>query len=90
MLSQIIEEHLAPDDASDLERDVLHDTDPAQALAALSATASLLVLGAASRRPDGEGVLGDTTRGLVVRARCPLAVVPQHADLYRVTRPRAA
>jgi nucleotide-binding universal stress UspA family protein len=79
LLAAIVNQHLSADEASDIERDVLHDADPASALVALSASASLLIVGASSRRPDSGVLLGDTTRGLVGRTRCPLAVVP-HAS----------
>ena len=76
LLATIVDEHLRDDEVNDVERDVLHYADPVQALAALSASASLLIVGASSRRPESGVLLGDTTRELVARTRCPLAVVP--------------
>jgi nucleotide-binding universal stress UspA family protein len=76
LLSVIVDEHLTGGEANDIERDVLHYADPVQALVELSASASLLIVGASSRRPGPGVLLGDTTRALVARARCPLAVVP--------------
>ncbi|MFI7542446.1 universal stress protein [Actinoplanes sp. NPDC049599] len=78
MLAHLIGESLPPDEANEVERDVLHAADPVQALAELSASASLLVLGAGSL-PGPGGLLGDTTRELVARTRCPIAVVPHRA-----------
>jgi len=66
---------VSPDELERVERDVVHDTDAGGALSALSASASLLVVGASSD-PSPRGLLGQTTRALLARTRCPLAVVP--------------
>jgi nucleotide-binding universal stress UspA family protein len=75
LLADIIEENLSTAELDEVERDVLHDIDPGSALSALSASASLLVVGASSRQRP-RGLLGETTRRLLADTRCPLAVVP--------------
>jgi nucleotide-binding universal stress UspA family protein len=52
-----------------------HGPEPAGPLSAHSSSASLLVVGASSRR-DAHELLGETTRRMLGRTRCPLAVVP--------------
>jgi nucleotide-binding universal stress UspA family protein len=78
LLAELVDERLTESEAEQVERDVVHHPDPPEALVALSATASLLVVGAASHRPGPGDALGDTTRSLVGRTRCPVAVVPHH------------
>jgi nucleotide-binding universal stress UspA family protein len=83
LLSALIAEHLATAEAEQVERDVLHDADPADALVALSASASILVVGSAS---SGPVVLGATTRTVLGRTRCPVVVVPhRHLSATRAT-----
>ena len=62
---------LPPHDAGTVERQVVHDADPARALIALSREAVLLVVAA---KPDGS--VGSTVGRLSGRTCCPLAVVP--------------
>ncbi|GAA0504709.1 hypothetical protein Ade02nite_70590 [Paractinoplanes deccanensis] len=84
LVDLLVREHLA-EPGPPLEREVLHDPDPAAALVALSAGASLLVIGSSSDRPAHVGALGGTTRAVLGRTRCPVAVVPhRHRS---VTRP---
>jgi hypothetical protein len=68
LLTAILYDNLAPDEAASAERQILHDEDPAHALAALSRDAALLVAAA--------GTLGDTVKRLIELAACPVAVVP--------------
>ncbi|MCM4085172.1 universal stress protein [Paractinoplanes hotanensis] len=74
LLNTLLDENLA-DAGPPVERDVLHDDDPARALIELSAKASLLVIGASSDNRAPAGALGETCRALMRDARCPLAVV---------------
>lgn len=77
--SRLLSELLAgqpADGGLEVERNVLHDGDPAAALVSVSSAASCLVLGASSdhlRRGDG---FGRTTRSVLERAACPVIVVP--------------
>ncbi|GAB1691665.1 universal stress protein [Krasilnikovia sp. M28-CT-15] len=74
LLTSILYDHLPADAADAVERQILHDTDPAHALVSLSQEASLLVVAAGSHHA-GE-VLGHIPRALLGRTACPLAVLP--------------
>jgi nucleotide-binding universal stress UspA family protein len=75
-LSTLLAANLTVDAARQVERDVLHDPEPAEALVALSASASLLVVGMSSDRPAASEAPGSTTRAILGRTRCPVVVVP--------------
>lgn len=78
LLAALLGEQLPIETARSIERDVLHAPDPAEALVALAASASTLIIGSSSDRPTGGGVLGNTTRAVLGRTRCPVLVVPYH------------
>lgn len=78
LLAALLDEHLPIEAARRIERDVLHAPDPAEALVALAASASALIVGSSSDRPTGGGTLGTTTRAVLGRTRCPVLVVPYH------------
>lgn len=78
LLTALLDEHLTVEAAQQVERDVIHDTDPGPALTALSSNASLIVVGSSSHRPTTGDVLGATTRALLGRTGCPVLVVPHH------------
>lgn len=78
LLVALLDEHLPIGTAPPIEREVLHEPDPAQALVALTASASTLVVGSSSDRPTGSGMLGTTTRAILGRTQCPVLVVPYH------------
>jgi nucleotide-binding universal stress UspA family protein len=73
LLASVLYEALPAADADVAEREILHDSDPVRALAALSAGLSLMVVAAAA---TGGGTLGSTAAGLAGRTACPLVVVP--------------
>ena len=73
LLSHVLGDHLGPEDA--VEREILHDREPAAALLALSQEVTLLVVAASSRAPSGP-LLGGTVRSLIGTTSCPLAIVP--------------
>jgi nucleotide-binding universal stress UspA family protein len=79
LLTALIEDQLPVDAARQVERDVVHATDPANALLSLSASASLLVVSSSSDSPRGSSDLGGTTRRLLGRTGCPVMVVPRVA-----------
>ena len=80
LLTAVLYDHLPPDEAAAAERHILTDEDPVAALLALTADASLLVVGANSgSTPTGPAALGETVRALVGRTRCPLVVLPTSA-----------
>ncbi|WP_086853512.1 universal stress protein [Amycolatopsis kentuckyensis] len=66
--------------ASDVEaKTVLRPERPADALAAESADAAMLVLGTPGLRPLGRILLGSVTVALTAHAHCPVALVRPHA-----------
>jgi hypothetical protein len=85
LLTAILYDNLPPDEVATVERQILHDEDPARALAALSQDAALLVAAA--------GTLGETVKRLTALAACPVAVVPLAPRVAAVglaeTRPSA-
>ncbi|MDY7088229.1 MAG: universal stress protein [Actinomycetota bacterium] len=76
---RLLDEHL-PEATAPVEREVVHDENPASALVALSVGASLLFIGAEAA---GEAV-GETTRALLDRAACPVTVVRDRPRSARV------
>jgi K+-sensing histidine kinase KdpD len=68
LLSDLLQD-LPPGETAAVERQILHDDDPARALIELSREAALLVMSGGSTR-------GRTVRRLAGRTWCPLAVVP--------------
>jgi nucleotide-binding universal stress UspA family protein len=61
---------------------VVHGADAGEALRAISAVASLLVVGSSSDQPvPARGALGSTARSLVGHTSCPLVLAP-----YEVAR----
>ena len=80
LLSAVLYDHLTQDEADATEREILHDEDAVSALIALSAEASLVVVGARSEPATGAEPLGDTVRALLGRTACPLAVLPPGAE----------
>jgi hypothetical protein len=70
LLFGLLQDHLQPAEIATVERQILHDDDPAaRALAELSREGVLLVVATADH-------LGSTVRRLAGHTRCPLAVVP--------------
>jgi nucleotide-binding universal stress UspA family protein len=67
-------------EADRVEREILHDADPAAALRAFSSEALLLVVGAVSGPVTVDHALGSTTRALIGRTACPLVVVLPRND----------
>ena len=75
LLSAVLYDHLPQAEADAAEREIRHDSAVVPSLAALSATASLVVVAACSRPPSADEPLGDTVRALVGHTACPLAVL---------------
>lgn len=78
LLAALLDEHLPIEATGRIEREVVHAPDPAEALVALAASASTLVVGSSSDRPSGSGALGATTRAVLGRTPCPVMIVPYH------------
>jgi hypothetical protein len=68
LLTAALYDNLPPEEAATVERQILHDDDPARALAALSRDAALVVAAA--------GEIGETVKRLAKLAGCPVVVIP--------------
>jgi hypothetical protein len=68
LLTAAVYDNLPPGEAAAVDRQILHDDDPARALAALSRDAALVVAAA--------GRFGETVRRLAGVAGCPVVIVP--------------
>ena len=68
LLTAALYDNLPPDEAAAVDRQILHDDDPARALAALSRDAALVVAVA--------GELGETVKRLAGLADCPVVIIP--------------
>jgi hypothetical protein len=76
LLTAVLYDNLATEEADATERQILHDQDPVSALIALSTDVSLLVVAARCGSTASDRVLGGTVRALAGRTACPLAVLP--------------
>jgi nucleotide-binding universal stress UspA family protein len=63
-----------------VQRTVVEDRRPAEALVELSADADLLVVGTRGRGGFSELLLGSVSHAAVLHATCPVVVVPSHRD----------
>jgi nucleotide-binding universal stress UspA family protein len=61
-----------------VQRTVVEDQHPAEALVALSADADLLVVGSRGRGGFAELLLGSVSHAAVLHAACPVVVVPSN------------
>ncbi|MEV4283798.1 universal stress protein [Actinoplanes xinjiangensis] len=76
MLAGLLYDCAADGGGNEVERELLHDHDPAAALVALSHNeATLMVVSASSSPRTPDRPLGDTVRALAGRTGCPLLVV---------------
>ena len=60
----------------DVQRTVLEDRNPAEALVELSEDADLLVVGSRGRGGFSSLLLGSVSNAVVLHARCPVVVIP--------------
>ena len=60
----------------DVQRTVLEDRNPAEALVELSEDADLLVVGSRGRGGFSSLLLGSVSHAVVLHARCPVVVIP--------------
>jgi nucleotide-binding universal stress UspA family protein len=73
----------------EVQRTVVEDRHPAEALVELSAGAELLVVGSRGRGGFSEMLLGSVSHAAVLHAVCPVVVVPsQREERGRRQRPR--
>ena len=64
----------------EVQRTVVEDRHPAEALVALSADADLLVVGSRGHGGFTEMLLGSVSHATVLHAVCPVVVVPSHGE----------
>ena len=76
LLSAVLHDHGPAAESTAVERQILHDDDPAHALVALSREAALLVVALNSDPTASDALPGNTTRRLIGHTGCPLAILP--------------
>jgi len=85
LLSAVLHDFVPDGERPMTERQILHDEDPAHALAALSREAVLLVVALNSDPTASDALPGHTTEGLIGHTVCPLAILS--AARHSVTAP---
>jgi nucleotide-binding universal stress UspA family protein len=71
----------------DVQRSVLEDRNPAEALVELSADAEMLVVGSRGRGGFRSLLLGSVSHAAVLHARCPVVVIPPGAEDRKAAAP---
>jgi nucleotide-binding universal stress UspA family protein len=71
----------------DVQRSVVEDRNPAEALVELSADADLLVVGSRGRGGFSSLLLGSVSHAAVLHARCPVVVIPSGAEDRKAAAP---
>ena len=74
-------------DGIDVQRSVVEDRNPAQALVELSADADLLVVGSRGRGGFSSLLLGSVSHAAVLHALCPVVVIPSGAEDRKAAAP---
>ena len=80
---QFLEGLLGELDGVEVQRTVVEDRHPAEALVTLSADAELLVVGSRGLGGFTEMLLGSVSHAAVLHAACPVVVVPSQPDDQR-------
>ena len=80
LLEGLVGELEAALDGVQVQRTVVEDRHPAEALVELSADADLLVVGSRGRGGFSEMLLGSVSHASVLHAVCPVVVVPTRGD----------
>jgi nucleotide-binding universal stress UspA family protein len=71
----------------DVQRTVVEDRNPAEALVELSAHADMLVVGSRGRGGFTSLLLGSVSHAAVLHARCPVVVIPPGAEERKAAAP---
>jgi nucleotide-binding universal stress UspA family protein len=71
----------------DVQRAVVEDRNPAEALVELSADADMLVVGSRGRGGFTSLLLGSVSHASVLHARCPVVVIPPGAEERKAAAP---
>ena len=69
----------------DVQRTVVEDRDPAEALVELSADADLLAVGSRGRGGFTGLLLGSVSHAAALHARCPVLVIPSSTEERKLT-----
>jgi nucleotide-binding universal stress UspA family protein len=87
LLEALLDEVGEAVDGVDVQRTVVEDRNPAEALVELSADADLLVVGSRGRGGFTSLLLGSVSHAAVLHALCPVVVIPPGAEDRRPTAP---
>jgi nucleotide-binding universal stress UspA family protein len=87
LLAGLLDEVGGAAEGIDVERSVVEDRNPAQALVELSADADLLVVGSRGRGGFTSLLLGSVSHAAVLHALCPVAVIPSSAEDRKAAAP---
>jgi nucleotide-binding universal stress UspA family protein len=87
LLEGLLEEVGEAVEGIDVQRSVVEDRNPAQALVELSADADLLVVGSRGRGGFSSLLLGSVSHAAVLHALCPVVVIPSGAEDRKAAAP---
>jgi nucleotide-binding universal stress UspA family protein len=87
LLERLLDEVGEAVDGIDLQRTVVVDQNPAEALVELSADADLLVVGSRGRGGFTSLLLGSVSHAAVLHAQCPVVVIPSGAQDRKAAAP---
>jgi nucleotide-binding universal stress UspA family protein len=87
LLERLLDEVGEAVEGIDVQRSVVEDRNPAQALVELSADADLLVVGSRGRGGFTSLLLGSVSHAAVLHALCPVVVIPSGAEDRKAAAP---
>ena len=87
LLEGLLEEVGEAVEGIDVQRSVVEDRNPAEALVELSADADLLVVGSRGRGGFSSLLLGSVSHAAVLHALCPVVVIPSGAEDRKAAAP---
>ena len=87
LLEGLIDELGEAAEGVDVQRSVVEDRNPAEALVELSADADMLVVGSRGRGGFTSLLLGSVSHAAVLHARCPVVVIPSGAEERKAAAP---
>jgi nucleotide-binding universal stress UspA family protein len=87
LLEGLLEEVGEAVEGIDVERSVVEDRNPAEALVELSADADMLVVGSRGRGGFSSLLLGSVSHAAVLHALCPVVVIPAGAEDRKAAAP---
>jgi nucleotide-binding universal stress UspA family protein len=87
LLENLLHELGAAVEGIDVQRTVVEDRNPAEALVELSADADMLVVGSRGRGGFSRLLLGSVSHAAVLHGRCPVVVIPAGAEERKAAAP---